>query len=241
MPNRAVEQTGCYAAALVKLVQVRPARRLAAHLIVRQVKDDCNRHRERRAAMKGKTLIRCFPILVALAIGACVAIWPPLKFANLGGADLASRFAILVLFSLLIERTVEILMSIWRSEEANIREAAVQRLLAANTPPTDPALINAQTNLIQYKAETLQWTMPVGFALGLLVSAFGVRALSQFIDPAAIGEGAPPEAQRWWFNIIDILFTGALLAGGADPIHKLLDLYRKFVESSAAKTAGTKP
>lgn len=192
--------------------------------------------------MTRKTLLRWIPILVALAVGASVAMWPPLKFVDLTGVNFASRFATLVFFSLLIERTVEILMSIWRSEEANKREAAVQRLVAAKTPSTDSALIQAQTDLIQYKAETLQWTMPVGFALGLLISAFGVRALSQFIDPASVGTtGAPTEAQRWWFNMSDILFTGALLAGGADPIHKLLDLYRKFVESSAAKAAGTKP
>lgn len=191
--------------------------------------------------MTAKAMLRYFPILVALAVGASVAMWPPLKFVNLGGADFASRFSALVFCSLLIERTVEILMSIWRSEEANRREAAVQRLIAANTPPTDPALVDAQTSLIQYKAETLQWTMPVGFALGLLISAFGVRALSQFIDPAATWAGAPPDPQRWWFNMIDIMFTGALLAGGADPIHKLLDLYRKFIETSAAKAAGTKP
>src|SRR5262249_16784552 len=115
-----------------------------------------------------KALLRWIPILAALAFGASIAMWPPLKFINLVGADFASRFSTLVFFSLLIERTVEILMSIWRSEEANKREAAVQRLVAANTPPTDPALIQAQTNLIEYKAETLQWTMPVGFALGLL-------------------------------------------------------------------------
>jgi hypothetical protein len=186
--------------------------------------------------MTGKTLLRWVPILVALVVGASVAMWPPLKFSNLGGADFASKFSVLVFFSLIIERTVEILMSIWRSEEANKREAAVQRLVAAKVPSTDPALIQAETELIQYKAETLQWTMPVGFALGLLVSAFGVRALSQFLDPSSVGT----DAQHWWFNMSDIVFTGALLAGGADPIHKLLDLYRKFTEASAAKAAGTK-
>ncbi len=165
-----------------------------------------------------------------------MAMWPPLKFVNFGGADFASRFSVIAFFSLVIERTVEILMSIWRSEEANKREAAVQRLVASNTAATDPTLIAAQASLIEFKAETLQWTMPIGFALGLVVSALGVRVLSQFIDPTAAGE-----RQLWWFNMGDILFTGALLAGGADPIHKLLDLYRKFVESSAAKAAGTKP
>lgn len=191
--------------------------------------------------MTGQALLRWIPIGLALLVGASIAMWPPLKFVNLGGADFASRFSVLVFFSLLIERTVEILMSIWRSEEAYKREAAVQRLVASNTPATDPALITAQASLIEYKAETMQWTMPIGFALGLLVSAFGVRGLSQFIDLTAAGIGVPPEGQRWWFNMSDILFTGALLAGGADPIHKLLDLYRKFIESSAAKAAGTRP
>jgi hypothetical protein len=191
--------------------------------------------------MTGKAFLRYILIVLALIVGAFVAMWPPLKFVNLGGADFASRFAALVFFSLLIERTVEIIMSIWRSEKSNQLEATVRRLVDNNTPPTDPALTTAQAELIAYKAETLQWTMPVGFILGLLVAACGVRALSQFIDLTVAGVGAPPEGQRWWFNMGDILFTGALLAGGADPIHKLLDLYRKFVESSAAKAAGTRP
>jgi len=188
-----------------------------------------------------KTLFRLSPIVIAIIVGAAVATWPPLKFVNLSGADFASRFSVLVFFSLLIERTVEILMSIWRSKEANTREATVKRLIDSNISPADQSLIDAKTSLIEYKAETIQWTMPVGFAIGLLVSAFGVRALSQFVDLTAMGAGALNEAQRLWFNRIDILFTGALLAGGADPIHKILDLYRKFIESSAAKAAGTKP
>ncbi|HEU5182176.1 MAG TPA: hypothetical protein VFW45_15435, partial [Candidatus Polarisedimenticolia bacterium] len=66
--------------------------------------------------------MRWVPILIALAIGASVAMWPPLKFRDLSGVEFASRFSTLVLFSLLIERTVEIVMSIWRAEEANKRE-----------------------------------------------------------------------------------------------------------------------
>ena len=190
--------------------------------------------------MKKKIFLRWLPILVALIVGYYTSIWPPFKFVNLDGPDFASRFSTLLFFSLLIERTVEILMSIWRSENANKLEAAVQRLVNLKTPLPDKSLEDAQTALIEYKAETLQWTMPVSFALGLLISALGVRGLSQFIDHSTIGADALTEAQRLWFNRCDILFTGALLAGGADPIHKLLDLYRKFLESSAAKAAGTR-
>ena len=189
--------------------------------------------------MKRNDLIRWIPILIALTVGIFVAMWPPLKFVSFSGADFASRISVLVFFSLIIERTVEILMSIWRSEESNKREEAVRRLIASKTVATDPDLIAAQASLIEYKAETMQMTIPIGFALGLLVSAFGVRALGQFIDPNALGISAP-EGQHWCFNFIDILFTGALFAGGADPIHKIFDLYRKFVESSASKAAGTK-
>ena len=132
-------------------------------------------------------------------------------------------------------------MSIWRSEEANKRETAVQSLIAAKKPANDPDLIEAQAKLIEYKAETLQWTMPTGFTLGILIAVCGVRALNPFIDPVSFSSASSVEAQHWWFNMIDIFFTGALLAGGADPIHKILDLYRKFMESSSSKAAGTKP
>jgi hypothetical protein len=190
--------------------------------------------------MRGNKSVRWIPIVIALIVAVYVSRWPPLRFTNLTGEDFASRLLVIVFFSLLIERIVEILMSIWRSEEANKREAAVKRLIDNNTPPTDPTIIDAKTRMIEYKAETIRWTMPIGFALGLIVSAFGVRALSQFVDLPAEGPNALTEAQRLWFNRMDILFTGALLAGGADPIHKLLDLYRKFVERSAEKAAGTK-
>jgi hypothetical protein len=129
-------------------------------------------------------------------------------------------------------------MSIWRSEQANKLEAAVHRLLVAEPRPSESVLEEAEANLIEFKAETLQWAMPIGFTLGLMIAAFGVRALSQFVDPAATATISEP--QRWWFNMIDILFTGALLAGGADPIHKLLDLYRKFVEKTSRKAAGAR-
>ncbi len=191
--------------------------------------------------MKFERLIRYLPIVFAIFIGTQIAIWPSLKFVHISGTEFASRFSVIMFFSLLIERTVEILMSIWRSEKSNKLEAAVQRLIASNIPITDQKFIDAQESLINYKAETIQWTIPIGFALGVVVSAFGIRTLRQFIEIPTAWTDVAPEWQLWWFNMSDIIFTGALLAGGADPIHKLLDLYRKFADSSAAKAAGTKP
>jgi hypothetical protein len=181
------------------------------------------------------------PILGALLVSFSAARWQGLACLPVPSpADLFSRLSPLFFFALLIERFVEILMSIWRSEKANLLQADVQRLVASGVQITDPQLQKAQNDLIQFRAETLKWTMPIGFSLGLLLSASGVRALSPFIDPQFLVGSSQPGEQIWWFNLSDTVFTGALLAGGADPIHKLLDLYRKVVEASAARASGLK-
>jgi hypothetical protein len=40
------------------------------------------------------------------------------------------------------------------------------------------------------------------------------------------------------FHVSDIVLTAALLAGGGDPIHKLMDALRKFIGGSASKGSG---
>jgi hypothetical protein len=42
----------------------------------------------------------------------------------------------------------------------------------------------------------------------------------------------------WSFRVSGIVLTAALLAGGADPIHKLMDTLRKFMEASSASRSG---
>jgi hypothetical protein len=179
------------------------------------------------------------PILAALAVSLLAARWQGLTclpVPSLG--DLFSRLSPLVFFALLIERFIEIVMSLWRSERANLLQANLQRLIASGLPKSDPVVVEAQNALIRFRADTLKWTMPIGFTFGLLLAATGVRSLTPFIDPQSLVGGSHPGGQIWWFNVSDTVFTGALLAGGADPIHKLLDLYRKLVEASAAKASG---
>lgn len=67
------------------------------------------------------------------------------------------------------------------------------------------------------------------------MASLGVRLVTQFIEQLP---SDPLQLQL--LNIADIVFTAALLAGGADPIHKVLDAFRKFMEASSAKASGTK-
>jgi hypothetical protein len=178
-------------------------------------------------------------ILVAALIAAATTVWPALRFGGITAGDLTSRFSALFLFALLIERTVEVILTIWRAEDSNKRQAAVQRLIAAGTIATDPALESAQEAVIEYKAETQRWALPISFFLGLVISALGVRAIEQFLDPTTLAKAT--EYQLRSFHFADVVLTAGLLAGGADPIHKVLDAFNQFMQTSSAKAAGTMP
>lgn len=61
---------------------------------------------------------------------------------------------------------------------------------------------------------------------------FWRRVIDQFIvPPDAHGPTGPSENQLWWFHVVDIVLTAALLSGSADPIHKVMDAFRKFMEA----------
>lgn len=56
---------------------------------------------------------------------------------------------------------------------------------------------------------------------------------------AALELKAPGANRHWPFHVSDVVLTAALLAGGGDPIHKLMEAFRKFMEASPAKASGT--
>ena len=176
----------------------------------------------------------------AVIIALFAASWPALQFAKLDGGEFMSRLGALLVFALLIERTMEVFLTIWRAEESYKREAEVKRLISGGRSATDTDLKQAQEKLIEYRTETQRWALPSSFILGLVLASFGVRVIDQFIAWPAVGApNRPSENQLWWFHVADIVLTAALLAGGADPIHKLMDAFRKFMEASASKASGT--
>jgi hypothetical protein len=56
---------------------------------------------------------------------------------------------------------------------------------------------------------------------------------------AALGLKALGTYCQWSFQVSDIVLTAAMLAGGVDAIHKLMDVFLKFVEAYSAKASGT--
>ncbi len=86
--------------------------------------------------------------------------------------------------------------------------------------------------------------LPLAFEVKLASQTHGSLVHYNFMadgNPilAALGLKAPCANHRCSFLASDIVLTAAMLAGGAGPIHKLMDAFRKFMEASSAKASGT--
>lgn len=71
-----------------------------------------------------------------------------------------------------------------------------------------------------YKNETRQMTLVLGLYFGLIISALGIRVL---------GTITSVDYNNWdvhIFNLLDILLTGSVIAGGSQGIHKMI---REFI------------
>jgi hypothetical protein len=142
-----------------------------------------------------------------------------------------------------VERGVEILISPWRDSEASKLEKAVAAIKAR---PADPAtaaqnaadLQAASNALDDYRGTTQRYAFAVSLTLSILVSIAGVRALGPFLDPAKFDllKTSNPD-QHTFFLAMDVALTAALLAGGADGVHSVVNAVTSFFDASADKAS----
>jgi hypothetical protein len=163
-------------------------------------------------------------ILVAVLNPGLVRFWP------MGAGEFLQTIAPVVLVSLLIERTLEVFLTTWRGPEAARLDLGARRAGA-------DAKLAAEQSLTAYKAATQRIAFLSGIALGVVVSALGVRILGLFVDPAVFRSLSA--LQREWFNAADVLLTGAVLGGGADGLHKIISVFTSFLDATTAKVKAT--
>jgi len=145
----------------------------------------------------------------------------------------------LFVVALFIERAVEVIVSTLRDADAALLEHAVQteqdRIDAQSkvTPGAIPylqTLHTAQKNLLDYRSDTKELALCISFIISLIVSIAGVRAF------AFIANSVP--ASNWLFSAVDILVTGAVLAGGTDAIHQMMNVIINLFNNAADKAKG---
>jgi len=178
--------------------------------------------------------IKSITITVA-AICMVLTLWTrPMSFKELPMEALLALFAKLITIALFIERTVEVLLTPWRGLESHRMTARVKQAKAkAEKGEVDSvAVSNAEEELTEFKDRTRRIAFLMALALGMTISAVGFRGLEFFVDPNSIRE---PSEQLIAFRVLDVLVTGALLAGKAEGLHRMVSVFTSQLDKSTER------
>ena len=183
-------------------------------------------------------------VVILAALGALVLVYwlnpAVIPFKKYSAGDFTQQLTPLVLIALFIERSLEVFLTVWRGGTA----AALQRDVdeATALPDSDPTKVktlhDANDALIEYKSTTQQIALPLALALGILISALGVRGLGNLAD---LDKLTDHPTQKYLFNVADVLLTGALVGGGSDFVHKVITTFTDLMDVTSQKAKASVP
>ncbi len=176
-------------------------------------------------------------LFITLIILVITVLFSPreLPFWHSSTPEIISLLVYLLLIATFIERTVEVIIVVWRDKDRKVIENKIDQLkqkseLQARGIPRSisPEEESANTELDIYKSETKSLAMPLTFILGIIISALGIKVLHPLVDHAIFNTFSP--LQRTLFLGVDTLITGALLGGGSKGIHEIIEAFLNTVE-----------
>ncbi|PWB76076.1 hypothetical protein C3F09_01145 [candidate division GN15 bacterium] len=135
--------------------------------------------------------------------------------------EVVELLMMLFLVSLFVERAVEVIMGAWRGREKQEleAEAGIQRRFSTDGKVKE----DAERAYEVYKAEFRVFSLLVALFIGLMISALGFRVLQPLVDP--IAHRNLPGWHKALFTSADTFVTGAMIGGGSEGIHRVLDAF----------------
>lgn len=124
-----------------------------------------------------------------------------------------------------------------RADELDIEIANLNKQVAGSAKTTAEKLkLNLQSlkkDRTVYRAGSRFIAQWLGLGIGVLVALVGVRVLGNIVDITTLSK-----AQEAAFVVVDVLLTGAVLAGGSEAINKIMKVYNSFMIKTAEKAKG---
>ena len=152
---------------------------------------------------------------------------------SMNPSNILSVMSPLLLTAGFIERAVEIVISPWRDAGAT-KLGNVVDTLKAQVPAVDATMIaKADAQFQEYRGETQQYAFAASLSFSLAAAYVGVRALWPFVDHQTFEKLG--SHQQWLFLVVDLVLSAALLAGGADGIHSVINSFTTFFDTTAQK------
>ena len=109
--------------------------------------------------------------------------------------------------------------------------AAIESAQAANDATADAS--TAAAAITDYRGQTKQYAYALSLLLGILVAYSGVRGLENLCLPNALS--AVTGGQKLMFEVVDVILSGAVMAGGANAIHSIVNLVTSFADVTSDK------
>jgi len=156
---------------------------------------------------------------------------------DISSFDFSKIFGLLgsiAFISLLVERASEIFMIDPKKEEKENLKREVQSLTKRNVLSPEEAEVKTQkaTQLKVYQDDRRKKVSLFAFTLGILIAMFGVRILTNLIEnPESMNV-----VQSKFINIIDMVLTGCVIAGGSEGIHYIIKIFGNFMPGNQPQT-----
>ncbi len=191
-----------------------------------------------------------FLILVAIAALVLAIVYYPrhLPLWEFNPGDGVRVLLGLFVIALFIERAVEVIMIIFRDGDEKMLKAEVDRTNEKYEKEVDNQKkavlyddkVEAHRKYNNYRTITKMLALYLTFAIGIIISVAGLRALHPLVD-TTVFRGLK-DVQKMLFLTMDIIITGALLGGGSKAIHEMVEavlntveLYRGIVKKEKKK------
>jgi len=191
-------------------------------------------------------------VAVVLVLAAVVAFaLSPLVIKDDAATRIVPTLGILIAVALFLERATEVFLSASRSGGADNLDHEIEKsrkiiaeLKESSRPPesiaaAESVLGECLERRTTYRITSRQWALWGGLLAGTLIAAVGLRSLNIFFTPDSLKQ--MNQNQKMLFAGVDVLLTGALLAGGSDGLHKITEVYTSFMNSTAKKARGDEP
>ena len=194
-----------------------------------------------RDNLRNQILPALFIIVLLVLSAAFTPRW--VTFRDFAVADVLRLLTSLFTIALFVERSLEVFINTWRGPDAADLDTAVHNaellVPSADSGLTMADILKARKiasdNKSRYKSRTQRIALWTGLAVGVVISAIGVRTLETFALTTSLTSLSP--IQTTAFRLVDVLLTGGLIAGGSEGIHKLTQVYTSFMDASAKRAA----
>lgn len=158
---------------------------------------------------------------------------------------LPNTIGYLFLVSMFVERAIEVFLSAWRSEEAEMKDLHISQIKAKISTHANDAnsttltalqqdLLEAEKDRVIYSTKSRLLAQWMGLIIGICISFIGIRVLASIIDISTFD--TLEKFQQNTFILVDIILTAAVLAGGSEAINKLMKVYTGFMLNTVNKS-----